>query len=78
MTTGLTLDGYQACARATAIYPGQGTSLGLIYVALKLTGDDGVLREIVGRENESALDDEGVLTPERRDRLVAEIGDVLW
>jgi len=43
------LDEYQQIATKSAIYPGQGTPLGLIYVALKLNGEAGELAEHVGK-----------------------------
>lgn len=86
------LDGYQALATKSAIYPGQGTPLGLVYVALKLNGEAGEFAEHVGK----AMRDDGMLgsyindhgsnaidwhegpNAERRDLLIKEIGDVLW
>lgn len=43
------LDHYQAIASGSAIYPGQGTPLGLAYCALKLNGEAGELAEHVGK-----------------------------
>lgn len=83
---------YQALATKTAIYPGQGTPLGLAYVALKLNGEAGEFAEHVGK----AMRDDGFgempgygafvrgeglqgdLTPDRRAKIIKEIGDVLW
>jgi NTP pyrophosphatase (non-canonical NTP hydrolase) len=45
----LTLDAYQARTQDTAIYPGQGTPLGLIYVALKMNGEAGEFSEHLGK-----------------------------
>jgi len=84
------LDEYQRLATRSAIYPGQGTPLGLAYVALKLNGEAGEFAEHVGK---SMRDDNLVSTtaicgdpvvlihemhPERRELLIKEIGDVLW
>ena len=44
-----TLANYQRLATRTAIYPGQGTPLGLAYCALKLNGEAGELAEHVGK-----------------------------
>lgn len=83
---------YQRLATGTAIYPGQGTPLGLIYVALKGAGEAGEFAEHVGK---AMRDDNFVgeetpcqdlelqsrshqLTPERRALLIKEIGDQLW
>jgi NTP pyrophosphatase (non-canonical NTP hydrolase) len=84
---GLSLDAYQARTADTAVYPGKGTVLGLIYCGLKLAGEAGEVAEKIGK----ALRDDGLdvggrtgapawtaLTPERREALRAELGDVLW
>jgi NTP pyrophosphatase (non-canonical NTP hydrolase) len=74
----LSLDGYQAIACGTAIYPGQLTPVGLAYVALKMNGEAGEFAEHVGK----AMRDDDLLAlgliPERRELLIKEIGDVLW
>lgn len=44
-----TLDHYQEIATKSAFYPGQGTALGLAYVALKLNGEAGEFAEHVGK-----------------------------
>lgn len=44
-----TLANYQQLATRTAIYPGQGTPIGLAYCALKLNGEAGELAEHVGK-----------------------------
>lgn len=43
------LDEYQVSAQGTAIYPGKGTPLGLIYCALKLAGEAGEVSEKIGK-----------------------------
>ncbi len=86
------LDYYQWIATKSAIYPGQGTPIGLIYCALKLNGEAGELAEHVGK----AMRDDNlvtvggnyseitravrfnVITPERRKAIIKEGGDVLW
>jgi NTP pyrophosphatase (non-canonical NTP hydrolase) len=86
--SGGSLDLYQETATKSAIYPGQGTSLGLMYVALKLNGEAGELAEHVGK----AMRDDGLtvpigfgngvefemLTEARRALIIKEVGDVLW
>jgi NTP pyrophosphatase (non-canonical NTP hydrolase) len=86
------LDRYQEIATGSAIYPGQGTPLGLAYVALKMNGEAGEFAEHVGKamrdddlipstwdfEAGDMLSNHGTLTPERRTLLIKEIGDVLW
>lgn len=86
-----TLDKYQELATKTAIYPGVGTPLGLDYCALKLNGEAGELAEHVGK---AMRDDELImiaerqgcvatvvfsdLTPDRKDKIIKEVGDILW
>lgn len=69
---------YENAALGTAIYPGQGSSLGLMYVALKGAGEAGEFAEHVGK----AIRDDGFgdaeLTDKRRTALIKEIGDQLW
>lgn len=86
------LDMYQQIATKSAIYPGQGTALGLIYAALKGAGEAGEFAEHVGKAMRDdglidtyvrEFDDTGVisfkdLTPERKMALIKEIGDQLW
>jgi NTP pyrophosphatase (non-canonical NTP hydrolase) len=86
------LNEYQSAAVDTAIYPGQGTPLGLSYVALKYNGEAGEFAEHLGK----AIRDDAFgqpaphlqkrdgkpafvgLTPERRALLKKELGDGLW
>lgn len=88
-----TFKAYQRAATKTAIYPGQGTPLGLAYCALKLNGEAGELAEHVGK----AMRDDALvpvlaskvagfptadlsckLTSARMALVVKEVGDVLW
>lgn len=79
---------YQTFATQSAFYPGRGTPLGLMYCALKLNGEAGELAEHVGKAmRDDALTQpigfgNGVefetLTPERRELIIKEVGDVLW
>jgi NTP pyrophosphatase (non-canonical NTP hydrolase) len=64
---------YQQRSRATAVYPDAGSNL--TYPALGLCGEAGEAAEKVKK---AIRDDGGELTPERRDALAAELGDVLW
>ncbi|CDZ55071.1 nucleoside triphosphate pyrophosphohydrolase family protein [Neorhizobium galegae] len=57
--SGGSLDLYQEIATKSAIYPGQGTPLGLMYVALKLNGEAGELAEHVGK----AMRDDDLTVP---------------
>jgi NTP pyrophosphatase (non-canonical NTP hydrolase) len=73
-----TLDAYQEIAIKSAIFPGQGGPLGLIYCSLKLNGEAGELAEHVGK----AMRDDGFgpepLTNARKELIIKELGDVLW
>lgn len=71
----LTLDGYQQQAATTAIYPGQGTVQGLVYASLGAAGEVGELCDQVKR---ILRDDDGHVTLERREKLIKELGDVMW
>jgi len=66
---------YQERTRATAFYPGRGTKLGLLYATLGFVGKSGELAE---HGKKCLRDDGGILTPARRDKVVQELGDVLW
>jgi NTP pyrophosphatase (non-canonical NTP hydrolase) len=70
-----TLNGYQKAAITTAIYPGQGTFNGLIYITLKLNGEAGELAEKVGKV---MRDEGGILSEEKRHLMILELGDQLW
>lgn len=67
------LSDYQQRSRTTAVYPDVGSNL--TYPALGLCGEAGEAAEKVKK---AIRDDGGELTPERRDALAAELGDVLW
>lgn len=90
---GNAMDLYQRLSTKSAIYPGQGTALGLAYVALKLNGEAGELAEHVGKamRDDDLIEDgyrdeatalpclvPGELTDARRELIVKEIGDQLW
>lgn len=64
---------YQQRSRATAVYPGAGDNL--LYPTLGLCGEAG---EVAEKVKKMLRDDAGVLTPERREALAKELGDVLW
>lgn len=89
-----TFEDYETAAVSTAIYPGQGTAVGLMYCALKLNGEAGELAEHVGKAmrdddlvgvtrqlisgDEIVSASVGDLTPDRRELILKEIGDCLW
>lgn len=66
---------YQQQTQITAVYPGQGTTLGLAYVMLGLCGETGGVAEHVKK---SIRDDAGLLTADRVLKLKAELGDCLY
>jgi len=68
------LSDYQRLSRRTAVYP---TSAGspLTYPVLGLTGEAG---EVAEHAKKLIRDDGGELTPERREAMGKELGDVLW
>lgn len=66
---------YQNKAKVTAIYPGRGEMLGLIYVTVGLGSEAG---EVLGKVKKIIRDDGELLTSERKKELIVELGDVLW
>ncbi len=66
---------YQGWATSGAIYPGRGSLIGVAYCALKLNGEAGEVAEKIGK---AWRDYDGVITPERREAVMLELGDVLW
>ena len=69
----MTFSDYQQRSRVTAVYPGAGENL--LYPTLGLCGEAG---EVAEKVKKMIRDDDGVLTPERREALAKELGDVLW
>lgn len=88
MNTQFNFADYQSQTALTAIYPGRGTTVGILYCALKLAGESGEVAENVGkavRDDGALLLDLGTatfdpqeLTTERKAKLVKELGDVMW
>ena len=69
------LNEYQQRASTTAIYPGQGAMLGVLYCALGAAGEAGELANIVKK---IIRDNDSVLTLEATDAIIKEVGDCLW
>lgn len=65
---------YQFRAAKTAIYPKEGLQ-GLLYTSLGLVSEAG---EVAGKVKKILRDDQSVISPDRHEQLVDEIGDVLW
>lgn len=70
----LDFDTYQAHTADTAIYPGQGTIMGLLYCALGL-GEAG---EIQGKIKKILRDHNFEVTEEMEKAIEKELGDLLW
>ena len=64
---------YQKRALETAMYPNIGQNI--IYPALGLTGEAVEVSELIKK---MIRDDGGTLTNQRREKLLKELGDVLW
>jgi NTP pyrophosphatase (non-canonical NTP hydrolase) len=65
---------YQTRASKTAIYPTDGLN-GLLYTSLGLVSEAG---EVAGKVKKILRDNNSVMTDERREQLIDELGDVLW
>jgi NTP pyrophosphatase (non-canonical NTP hydrolase) len=63
---------YQQGANKTALYP---QSAKITYPALGLVGEAG---EVANQVKKIIRDNAGQLTPERRAKILDELGDVLW
>ena len=68
----LSFNQYQERAAETAIYP---KDLGLYYTALGLAAEAG---EVASEVSKLIRDDNGILTPERRNKLKGEVSDCYW
>ena len=68
----MNMNEYQKRARKTAIYP---RTHAIIYPALGLAGETG---ECVEKVKKMLRDDAGNLTPECREAICKDLGDVLW
>lgn len=71
----LKFNDYQKVASATAVYPGQGEFLGIVYCALKLSGEAGEVAEKIGKV---MRDNNSIISEEKKYELSKELGDVLW
>ncbi|WP_038046658.1 nucleoside triphosphate pyrophosphohydrolase family protein [Thermus caliditerrae] len=68
----MTFEEYQEEAKKTALYP---ATYRLLYPTLGLAGEAG---ELANKVKKVLRDHDGQLTPEVREALLAELGDVLW
>ena len=70
--TPMNIDDYQMFASTTAKYPKES---GLVYTVLGMASEAG---EVAGKLKKAIRDEGGVISPERKAVLLAELGDVLW
>lgn len=66
------MDEYQRLASTTAKYP---SDSGLVYTVLGMASEAG---EVAGKLKKAIRDEGGNISPERREQLISEVGDVLW
>jgi len=71
----LTFDKYEVMAKETANYPWSGSASGLLYATIAMSGESG---EYSNEIKKMLRDDGGTLNTERRERLILELGDILW
>jgi NTP pyrophosphatase (non-canonical NTP hydrolase) len=69
----MTFEEYQKKSRETAMYPEVGNNF--IYPTLGLAGESG---EVAEKIKKVLRDDSGVVSPEKKEELKKELGDVLW
>lgn len=69
----MTLNDYQREAYQTALYPNRGNNV--TYTALGLAGEAG---EVANEVKKVIRNDRGVVSIERREKLIDELGDCLW
>lgn len=72
------INDYQKQAITTAVYPGKGTFLGLIYVALKMNGEAGEFAEHMGKAMRDDNFGPDPMTASRESLMLKELGDVMW
>ena len=80
----MNFDEYQKLAHKTAFHPSLGIDLveagwvggiNYAYPAIGLSGETGEVTELIKK---AIRDDQGKITPERRTKIIEELGDVLW
>ena len=71
----MTFETYQTEAEKLAVYPHALEMTNLSYPTLGLAGEAG---EVANEIKKIERDDDGRLTEERKQKLIYELGDVLW
>lgn len=66
------MNDYQQLASTTAKYPKESA---LVYTVLGMASEAG---EVAGKLKKAIRDEGGTISPERREQLISEVGDVLW
>lgn len=66
-------DTYQKLSRKTAIYPDIGHNF--VYPTLGIADEAG---EVTGKIKKAIRDDGGIITKEKKEEVLKELGDVLW
>lgn len=65
---------YQQIIETFAVYPRESELAALSYLALGLNGEAGEVAD----QLKKAIRNDGKITPERRRKILEEVGDVLW
>lgn len=66
---------YQNMAKRFAVYPKQQLVNNVLYLGLGLAGECG---EVANKLKKIIRDDSGIITAERKQQLIDELGDALW
>lgn len=66
---------YQKDSRKHAFYPNQNTPESFRYLVYGITGEAGELAE---HFKHALRDEQDTLTKERKDKIIKELGDILW
>jgi NTP pyrophosphatase (non-canonical NTP hydrolase) len=70
----MNFEDYQKIIETFAVYPRDNELLAISYLALGLNGEAGEVAD----EVKKAIRNDGHISPERRAKILDEIGDVLW
>ncbi len=68
-------EAFQKLADRTSTFTGKQAEYELMYLGLGIANEAG---EVAGKIKKVIRDDDGVVTPERREAIKQELGDVLW